>query len=470
MALAVVMAAGLGTRMKSDTAKVLYPILGRPMIAWVVDATRRAGVREFVVVVGYQKDRVIDALKSGFPELRMEFAYQREQLGTAHAVMCARRRIREYDGDVLILCGDTPIIRPQTLKRFLRLHKKKAPAISIATGILTDPTGYGRVVRDEAGRIRKIVEETEARGSTKEIKEVNLGAYIVPAKLLAKYLPKIGRDNRKGEYFLTDLIELLAGDGKRVEPFLVEDTLEFLGINDRWQLARAQRILQERVAEKLARDGATLIAPDRIYIEPQVKVASDVVIWSDVVLRGKTKVGRGCEIGQGVVIVDSVLEEGVVVHPYSVIEGCRIRRGAQVGPFSRIRPKSTIGAGARVGNFVEVKNTRIGTCTKALHLSYLGDSVIGKGVNIGAGTITCNYDGFAKHQTVICDEAFIGSDSQLVAPVKVGRGAYIGSGSTITKDVPAGALAVARSEQKVFKGWVERKRRIMAKKAGKEGS
>jgi len=464
MAAAIVMAAGLGTRMKSSLVKVLHPVLGQPMIVWVVDAARKAGIRDFTVVVGHQREKVSETLVQSFPKLSFRFAHQREQLGTAHAVLCAKRQLKNHPDDVLILCGDTPLLTPETLRKFMRFHKRKKPALSMVAGVFPDPTGYGRLVRDELGGVRQIIEETEADEATRGIKEVNLGVYLVSAKLLFRYLSKIEADNKKGEYFLTDLVRLLAADGKRVETYAAEDIAEFMGINDRWQLARAHNVLRERIMKRLAKDGVTIVDPERTHIEPQVRVSSDVVIWPEVALLGRTTVKSGCEIAQGAVVANSTLEEGVRVHPYSVIDDSRIESGAEVGPFARVRPKTVVGAGAVVGNFVEVKNTRLGAKSQAKHLTYLGDSVIGERVNIGAGTITCNYDGFNKYKTIIDDEAFIGSDSQFIAPVRIGKGAYIGSGSTITKDVPEEALAVTRADQKILKGWVKRKRRLAEKK------
>jgi len=463
MPTAIVMAAGLGTRMKSKLAKILHPICGRPMIDWTVEAIKKSGIKKVVVVVGHQKEMVEDELTKSFPKLKFEFVHQKEQLGTAHAVLVTEDALKGYDDDVLILCGDTPLVSPESIKAFIKFHKRKKPDLSIISGVFLNPTGYGRVLRKKPGHVQKIVEETEAKGEIKGITEVNLGAYLISAKLLFKYLKKIKPDNKKGEFFITDLVELLASDGKRVEAFVASEPVEFLGINGRWQLVYAQKLLQRQILEELAREGVTIVDPERIYIEPQVKIASDVVLWPDVIIRGKTQIGTGCEIGQGAIIIDSTLSENVKVHAYSIVEGCQINRGAQVGPFSRIRPKSLLKEDARIGNFVEVKNTIVGKCSKAKHLSYLGDSIIGDSVNIGAGTITCNYDGFNKYQTEIEDGAFIGSDAQFIAPVKVGKGAYIGSGSTITKDVPPDALAVTRAEQKIFEGWAE-KRRKRAKK------
>lgn len=458
MPTAIVLAAGLGTRMKSSLAKVLHPLCGAPLINWTIKAVKEAGVKKFVIVVGYQKDEVEKAISKSFPRLKPIFVHQTKQLGTAHAVLVTENAFKDRDDDVLIICGDVPLVTPKSLKGFIKFHANKKADLSIITGNLDVPLGYGRILRDENGRAQKIVEETEATDEIKKLKEVNLGVYLISSKLLFKYLKKIKRNNKKGEFFITDLVELLAKDKKRVEAFVSDEPFEFLGINTRWQLACAQKLLQQKVLEKFAQEGVTFIDPERAYVEPTAKIANDVVIWPDVVIKGKTKIAKDCEIGQGSIIIDSVLDEGVKIFPYSVIEGSHIERGAKVGPFARIRPKSLLKEKADIGNFVEIKNSTIGVCTKARHLSYLGDSIIGDRVNIGAGTITCNYDGFSKYQTIIEDEAFIGSDTQFVAPVKIGKGAYIGSGSTITKDVPSDALAVTRAEQKIFEGWARRKR------------
>jgi bifunctional UDP-N-acetylglucosamine pyrophosphorylase/glucosamine-1-phosphate N-acetyltransferase len=438
---AVILAAGKGTRMKSKYPKVLHSIAGRPMISYPIQRARELDADPIVVVVGHEAQSVRQAIA----EDDLRWVVQEPQLGTGHAVQCAQASLGGFTGQVLIMCGDVPLLELDTLRKMIEHHRRQRISLTALVGFLSNPQGYGRIVRDEQGGIRQIVEEKDADEKQRKIEEVNAGTYCVEAKSLFQALTDLGSDNAQGEYYLTDLVGMLAPEG--VETFAAPSAIEFMGINDRTELAGAEAILQRRFREDWMRRGVTMQDPSTVYLDATVTLAPDILLEPLVTLRGGTCVGEGSRIATGCVIEDSVLGEDVLVQPYSVILKSRIGPGTTVGPFAHLRPASHIGSQARVGNFVEVKNTRLGDRSKAPHLSYLGDAEIGNEVNIGAGTITCNYDGISKHRTVIEDGVFVGSDTQFVAPVRVGKGALVGAGSTITRDVPQGALAVARKRQ-----------------------
>lgn len=462
---AIVLAAGKGTRMKSVRPKVLHPVSGRPMLYYPLLLVTKLGAKKSVVVVGYGAEEVQEAFKDGRQWGKLTFCLQSPQLGTGHALMCASKKLKGFTGDVLILSGDVPLITEQTIKALMRVHRRPLtegrarvrPVLSFISTLLEDPSGYGRVIRDEANRVERIVEERDLKASERAISEVNTGIYLADAKFLFKNLKKLTRKNAQGEYYLPDLVSLATARGERVSALTHLDPNEVMGINNRLELAKAASIMRENINTGLMLRGVTIIDPDATYIDYGVRVGQDTTLHPNVHLAGTTSIGVGCTIEAGVRIADSTLGRGTIVKSFSVVESSRVGREVTIGPFARLRPENTIGDGARVGNFVEVKKTRLGKGTKANHLTYLGDSVIGSGVNIGAGTITCNYDGKKKHVTRIGDGAFIGSDSQLIAPLTVGKDAYIGSGSTITKNVPAGALALSRPEQRTLKGWAKRK-------------
>ena len=446
---AVVLAAGKGTRMKSDTAKVLHTAAGRPIAYFPIRAALTLDASPVVVVVGYQAESVQQDLSRLFAGAPMRFALQAEQLGTGHAVLCAEDALRGFEGSVLILAADVPLIRAGTLQKLVTA--RQGADVALLCFRARDPKGYGRIVRRSDGSVARIVEEKDATAEERKIPEVNASIYLAEAKFLFAALRRVGRSNAQGEYYLTDIVA--RGRAVAVEA----EEIEVSGVHDRAQLARSAAQLRERRNAQLMKDGVTLIDPAVTYVDEGIEVGADTVLEPMVSLRGKTRVGRGVQIGQGCVIVDSEIADGARILPYTHMTESRIGPGATVGPFARLRPGAQLAEQAKVGNFVELKKTVLGKGSKASHLSYLGDAVIGEGCNVGAGTITCNYDGKSKHVTTIEDGAFIGSDTQLVAPVTVGKGAYVGSGTTVREDVPPGALAVSAGKQRNIPGWVEKK-------------
>jgi bifunctional UDP-N-acetylglucosamine pyrophosphorylase/glucosamine-1-phosphate N-acetyltransferase len=458
---AIVLCAGKGTRMRSRQAKVLHPICGRPLGFYPLRRAVEAGASPIAVVVGHQADAVQQGLAAWFPDQTLRFAVQTEQLGTAHAVLAAKEALRGHTGPVLILSGDTPLLAPETLARVAAGRSAGAP-LAFATMRLADPTGYGRVVRDGAGRPARVVEQKDASPEERALDEVNAGLYCVEAGFLWEALSQVGSSNAQREFYLTDLVAMAARAGG-AEAVPVSD-VEAAGVNDREDLARAGRLLTRRAASALMRAGVTIEDPDRFDVDEGVEVGEETVIEPNVRLLGRTRVGPGCRLGAGSVLRDTVVGEGVTVNPYTVTDDARLERGAIVGPFSRLRPGADIGEEAHVGNFVEVKKTRLGKGSKANHLAYLGDARIGERVNVGAGTITCNYDGERKNPTVIGDGAFIGSDSILVAPIEIGAGAYVAAGSTLTDAVPPGALALGRARQSNKEGWAEKRQAAKGEK------
>jgi bifunctional UDP-N-acetylglucosamine pyrophosphorylase/glucosamine-1-phosphate N-acetyltransferase len=452
---AVVLAAGKGTRMKSSRAKVLHEVAGRPLAYYPVKRALELGAERVVVVVGHQAEAVEAALRAALPDAPLRFALQREQLGTAHAVLQAKPAMRGFSGPILILSGDTPLLTTEVLAAVAQARAKAKAPIAMATMVPESPRGYGRVVRDGRGRAARVVEEKDATDGERAIGEVNSGLYCVESEFLWRSLGKVGSANAQGEFYLPDLVAMAAGRGgcAAVEvPALVA-----AGVNDRVELARVGRVLVGRLAEGHARAGATIEDPARFDCDEGVEIGQDVIIEPGVRLRGRTRVGANTVVGAGCVLQDADIGEGVTLKPYSVVEDARVEAKAIVGPFARLRPGSEIGEGAHVGNFVETKKTRLGKGSKANHLTYLGDAEIGAGVNVGAGTITCNYDGEKKHPTKIGDGVFVGSDSILVAPIEIGAGAYVAAGSTLTDPVPPGALALGRARQVTKEGWVARR-------------
>jgi len=458
---AIILAAGLGKRMKSDTPKVLHPVAGRPMLFYPVQVIKNLGLKKAIIIVGHKAEKVMEILDSELrtPNSELKFVKQEPQLGTGHAVLCAENVLKAWKGDILILSGDVPLITKQTILGLLDLHAKKKAAISFISTVIADPSGYGRVLRDENNSVKRIVEDKDSSIEEKAINEINTGIYCINAQFLFSGLKNIKRENAQGEYYLPDLIEMAAKAKQKVACLTHINPAEVMGINNRIELAQANGVMRERINNELMLSGVSLIDPETTYIHYGVKIGKDTTIYPNVFLEGNTNIGKGCLIEQGCMIQNSHIGDGSKIKSNSVIESSEIGGQVSIGPFARIRPDSTIGDGARIGNFVEVKKSRIGRGTKANHLSYLGDAIIGKDVNIGAGTITCNYDGVKKHQTIIEDGAFIGSDTQLIAPVKVGKNAYIGSGSTITKNVPPGSLALSRIEQRVVEGWALKRRK-----------
>jgi bifunctional UDP-N-acetylglucosamine pyrophosphorylase/glucosamine-1-phosphate N-acetyltransferase len=454
---AVVLAAGKGTRMKSRGCKVLHPVAGRPMILYVLETLRSAGAGRIVVVTGHRAEDVEERL-SGF---RVEFVRQEPQLGTGHAVAAAGEVLRDFTGPILIACGDTHLIRPETLEGLMAYHSERRSRLTVLTARVGDPTGYGRIVRNDVGEVVAIVEETDATPDVKLLDEINTGMYLVEGPLLFSLLKRIEADNAQGEYYLTDIVREAAGEGIPVHGFVAPDPAEVEGINTRAQLAAANRVVWDGIRRRLMLDGVTLLDPSAVYVDHGVVVGEDTVIHPGVTLMGETVIGRDCLIEPGVLIEDARIGDRVNVLLGSRIESAVIGDDTMIGPMARVRPETRIGNRVKVGNFVEVKKTVIGDGSKASHLTYLGDSEIGRDVNIGCGTITCNYDGKTKHRTIIHDKCFVGSDVQFVAPVEIGEGSLIAAGSTITRDVPPGTLAVARSRQKSYP---------LRKEQGPEGS
>jgi bifunctional UDP-N-acetylglucosamine pyrophosphorylase/glucosamine-1-phosphate N-acetyltransferase len=450
---AVILAAGKGTRMKSALPKVLHPVAGVPMTLFPARLARQLGCAPTVLVVGHGAAAVEAALTGE----GLGFALQAEQLGTGHALLCAREALGGFAGTLLLLCGDVPLLRQQTLERLLAYHAAQQAAVTVLTAELSDPHGYGRIVRD-GEEVLRIVEEKDASLKEKAIREINTGIYAFEAPFVFEALQRVGRDNAQGEYYLTDVVAIARELGKRVCALAAAEPLETLGINDRVQLAQASALMRQRINEGLMRAGVTLVDPAATYVEPQVEIGEDTVLHPGVHLRGATRIGRDCLVEPGAILVDCVLADRVHVKGGSVLEGSQVGAGSSIGPMAHLRAGTVLAGDNKIGNFVETKKARLGRKSQASHLTYIGDAEVGERVNFGCGTITCNYDGVHKHQTTIGDDVFIGSDVQFVAPVTIGSGSLIGAGSTITRDVPPDALALSRAEQKVIEGWAARKR------------
>ena len=441
----IILAAGQGTRMKSDLPKVLHKLSGLPMVEHVYNRACELGADSINIVYGHGGELLLKSCE----HFTANWFEQKVQLGTAHAVQQASNSINE-DDVALILYGDVPLIKAATLKELLTGIENNN--VALLTVNLDDPTGYGRIVR-EGDEVKAIVEHKDATDQQKKIIEANTGILAVRAAYLNDCLNRIGNDNAQGEYYLTDIIELAVDDGNKVVTTQPENIFEVEGVNDRAQLAKLERINQLEKAKAIMADGATIVDPARIDIRGELNVGNDVFIDINCLFTGEVNLGTGVTVGAGCVIANSTIACDTIIKPYSVIEDAVIDKNVEVGPFARIRPGTHLKEASRVGNFVEIKNTTLGAGSKASHLSYLGDAEIGKEVNIGAGTITCNYDGVNKHKTIIKDGVFVGSDTQLVAPVTVGKNSTIGAGSTITKDVEEDELALSRSAQKTIKGW-----------------
>ncbi|MFH1258217.1 MAG: bifunctional UDP-N-acetylglucosamine diphosphorylase/glucosamine-1-phosphate N-acetyltransferase GlmU [Elusimicrobiota bacterium] len=452
----VILAAGAGTRMKSALPKVLHPLSGKPMLAYLLAAAISLKPQQIVVVIGRKGEEIKKFLQDKGSNI--SWVVQEKQLGTADALRKAENKLKNFSGDVLILCGDTPLLQTATLKNFVGFHRRGKSVLTVLTVNKEAPFGYGRILHSEDGRVIGIVEEKDADSLQRRIKEVNSGVFCLDNLSLWPVLKKIKADNLKKEYYLTDAVGLLAGQGRPVKSFLAGDEQELLGINSRKELAIAESVIQRRITENLMRSGVTIIKPETVYIELGVSVGRDTVILPGSILIGSTKIGSGCRIGPYSYIEDSILGKQVEVRA-SFLYKAEISDQVKVGPYSHLREKSVLKRNVRVGNFTEVKKSVIGSGTKVSHLSYIGDAALGKKINVGAGVITCNYDGRNKHHTDIGDGVFVGSNVNLVAPLKIGRQAVIGAGSTITDDIPAYGLALARSLQIVKKNWVKKRRK-----------
>ena len=451
----VILAAGQGTRMKSVLPKVLHSIAGRPMIDHVLDAAASISPATVTVIVGHQAEAVRSRLAG---RQGVSFVLQEPQLGTAHALQQAEPLLASRTGTVVLLSGDVPLLRPVTLHRLLATHRDARAAATVVTAVVERPYGYGRIVRT-SGHVARIVEERDASPAQRKIREINSGIYAFDLAPLFDGLRTIAATNAQGEYYLTDLVAAYRRRKRTVGSLQVDDPTEVRGVNSRTELAELSAVMRQKKNEELMAAGVTLIDPATTYIDPTVSVGPDTVIHPGVVIQGQSRIGAACEVHAFVRIADTEIADRVTIHSFCFLVGARVAEGASIGPFAHLRQETNVGQGAKIGNFVELKKTTFGAGSKANHLSYLGDATIGPNVNVGAGTITCNYDGEKKHQTVIEEGAFIGSDSQLVAPVRVGKGAYVAAGSSITEDVPAGSLGIARGRQSNIEGWVERKKK-----------
>jgi len=457
--LVVVLAAGLGTRMKSGLAKAIHPVAGRPLVQHVLRAAAGIDPAAIALVVGHQAE----AVKKAAEEYRPVIIFQQEQLGTGHAVRQARDLIANAEGPVVILCADTPLLTTETLKTVEEAHRKSRAAVTFITARVENPFGYGRVVRNKTS-VTKIVEEKDATAAQKKITEVNAGIYCFEKKFLLSSLDGLGKNNAQGEYYLPDAIALAKKRKQRVSTVLCEDVNEVLGVNTREDLSRAEAVMRGRTNRKWMLAGVTMFDPASTFIGDEVLLGRDTVLYGNVRLEGKTRLGESCTVYPGSRVADSTIGNHVVIKDSSVVEESEIASHAAIGPFAHLRPGAVIGERARIGNFVEIKKSVIGEGSKANHLSYIGDATVGRDVNIGAGVITCNYDGYEKFRTIIEDGVFVGSDAQLVAPVKIGQGALIAAGATITRDVPPDALAISRPPQDIREGVAGRRRKLKQKK------
>ena len=457
---ALILAAGAGTRMKSTRPKVVHELLGKPLVRWSVDAARDAGCEHIVTVIGHGADQVAPVVADTVTAL------QAEQLGTGHAVMCAREALAEVEGSTVVLNGDTPLLRPDTIARLIACRDETQAGAVVLTMRLANPFGYGRIIRDADGRVEGIVEQKDCTPEQAAVNECNSGVYCFDTQLMLGYLSQLSTDNAPGEYYLTDVLALMRRDGRTVEAVVADDPTEALGVNSRRQLADATKVMQRRINYALLDAGVTMLDPDQVWVGPGVTVENDVTLMPQTYLWGATTVASGSCIGPNSRLTDTVVGHNCTLEETVAIQAV-IDDDVTCGPRAYLRPGTHLCDGSKVGTHVEIKKSTVGPGSKVPHLTYLGDATVGTGVNIGAGTITCNYDGVNKHATVIGDDVFIGSDTMLVAPVTVGDGAVIGAGSTITRDVPAGALGVERAEQKVIEGWSARHFEKLKGSAGK---
>ncbi len=451
---AVILAAGQGTRMKSTRPKVLHEVAGAPMAYFPLALARQLDCVPALMVVGHGAEEV----QSRFVGSGAGFVRQEQQLGTGHALRCCAEALADFSGTLLLLCGDVPLLRRETLERLLAYHEGEAAAVTVLTAEVPDPHGYGRIVRD-GEEVLRIVEEKDATQKEKALHEINTGIYAFAAPFVFRALEEVGCQNAQGEYYLTDVVAIARRQGEKVRALTSADPAEAQGINDRAQLAAAGAAMRRRINLALMAGGVTLVDPEATYIDPLVNIGPDTVIEPGAHLRGTTVIGRNCRVEPGVVVRDCTVGDGVHLKAGSVLEESQIGPACQIGPMAHLRPGTVLAGNNKLGNFVETKKAVFGEKSQASHLTYIGDAEVGRNVNIGCGTITCNYDGVNKFRTVIEDEVFVGSDTQFIAPVRIGRGSLIAAGTTVTRDVPADALAVARTEQKNIEGWAARKRK-----------
>ncbi len=452
----LVLAAGQGTRMRSKKIKLLHNVAGRPMVSWVLDSAAALKPSRLITVVGFQADAVRDALA----ETDSRFVLQKDQRGTGHAALQAAGSIERGRGTtLLILNGDLPTLRASTLRKVVAGHRRTGAALTLVTTRVQDPGGYGRIVRDSRSEVERIVEHRDATREQRAIREINCGIYCADAGKLLSELKRLRPDNAQGEYYITDAVHQLIARGAKVHAICHDDADEVLGVNTRGELAHATASLYSQKAADLQKSGVTVLDGSRTWVDPRARIGRDSVLYPDVIVEGSTVIGEDCRVMPGCRLVDCRIGRGVEIKDHSVLIEAKVGAGASVGPFAHLRPGSVLDADTKVGNFVELKKTRLGRGSKASHLTYLGDSVIGTDCNIGAGTITCNYDGVHKHTTKLGRGVFIGSDSQLVAPVTVEDGAYVAAGTTVTGDVPRGSLAIGRSRQRNVLGWVAKQKK-----------
>jgi bifunctional UDP-N-acetylglucosamine pyrophosphorylase/glucosamine-1-phosphate N-acetyltransferase len=449
----IIMAAGKGKRMKSNLPKVLHNLAGKPILNYVLDTVDQLKAKRKILIVGHKSDQIRELIGD-----KIDYVEQKKQLGTAHAVLQTKKLLSNFKGDVLILSGDVPFLTVKILKKLLKYHQANNFCCTLVSTILKNPKGYGRIIRDKKGEIKGIIEEVDLSADKKKITEVNSGIYCANKDKLFQALEKITPDNKQGEYYLTDSVEILLKEGLTVGNIIVKDYSEILGINSRLDLTDASQKVYQKTLQDLMLQGVTIVDPNSTFIEQGVKIGQDTIIYPFTIIEKDTKIESGCLIGPYSHLIDADIGKGVRVWA-SIIESSTVKEGANIGPYTHLRPETVVEKGAKIGNFVEVKKSTIGEYSKASHLTYLGDAIIGKKVNIGAGTITCNYDGEKKYKTIIEDGVFIGSNNTLVAPVKLGKDSYTGAGSTITEDVPPGNLAIARSRQKNISGWRKKKKK-----------
>lgn len=450
----IILAAGQGTRMKSKLYKVLHPVCGKPMVQHVLDQVSSLSADEVITVIGHGADIVKQKMNG-----QCEFVLQEQQLGTGHAVLQTRNILADKEGITLVVCGDTPLLKAETLEALMDQHVKQNAKVTVLTAIADDAFGYGRVIRNHEGLVEKIVEHKDANEEELKVKEINTGTYCFDNRALFEALQKVTNENAQGEYYLPDVIGILKSEGQIVSAFTTDDFSESLGVNDRVALAHAEKVMRMRINEHHMRNGVTIIDPDSTYIEANVQIGQDTVVYPGTIIKGETQIASDCQIGPNSEIQNCFIGEGAVIKQ-SVLADSKIGSSVHVGPFAHIRPDSNISDHAKIGNFVEVKKSTLGEGSKVSHLSYIGDAEVGRNVNVGCGSITVNYDGVNKYKTIIEDDAFIGCNSNLVAPVKVGKGAFVAAGSTITSNVPDEALSIARARQVNKENYVEKIKRI----------
>ena len=462
----IILAAGQGTRMKSTMPKVLHRVAGRPMLGYAMLLARKVATNHVAVVVGHGADHVRTFLE----EEKLQFdpyivVEQTQQLGTGHAVQQAYPALTRHSSQLarqyVLMCGDTPLLTAETVSGLVHFHQTEGAILTLLTTHLSDPSGYGRVIREKEGAVCRVVEDRDASAEEQQVSEINVGTYVVEAKFLEKALGQLKPQNAQGEYYLTDIIEMAVKEEQKVVAWVTEDSLETVGVNTRVHLALAEKEMRRRICEGLMLEGVTILDPERVVVDHQVTVGRDTVLHPGVVLEGETYVGEDCTIRANSRITNSVLHRSVKIQDACVLEEVTVQDEAVIGPMAHLRPGSHIHRKAKVGNFVELKKTEVGEGSKVNHLSYLGDTVIGRNVNVGAGTITCNYDGYRKAQTVIEDNVFIGSDVQLIAPVTIGTGALVAAGTTVTENVPADALGISRTPQSNKEGTAARRRALL---------